>query len=153
MRWEEGRVNFKRLVNKNAIQLKIRDPLGNFVRKALTISPRPPVILAKNLNYPIPWIFHPCASMNSFLMSNKQITDEDHWRNCETEELLVGIKNFRLAEADSTDEEEEDESKWGAAFVPTKSATSAVGIVDNAGRGKSKKSCKWRFVRRRWRCI
>ncbi len=36
--------NFKTLVNKNAIKPEIG-------------------ILAKNIRYPLPWIFNPCASM------------------------------------------------------------------------------------------
>jgi hypothetical protein len=51
--------NFKTIVNKNAITLEIGEPPTQFFLKALT----PQGILAKNIRYPLPWIFNPCASM------------------------------------------------------------------------------------------
>jgi hypothetical protein len=52
--------NFKILVNKNAIKPQIGGPPRQFFLKALT----PLGILAKNIRYPLPWIFNPCASMS-----------------------------------------------------------------------------------------
>jgi hypothetical protein len=51
--------NFIRLVNKNAIKPKIGRPTWQFFLKALP-SPRD---FGKNLTYPPPWIFNPCAFM------------------------------------------------------------------------------------------
>jgi hypothetical protein len=48
--------NFKRLFNKNAIKPKIGGPLAFFPE-----SLDPPRDVAKNLSYPLPWIFNPCA--------------------------------------------------------------------------------------------
>jgi hypothetical protein len=46
--------NFKTLVNKNAIKPEIFPE---------SLDHPPLVILAKNIRYPFPWIFNPCASM------------------------------------------------------------------------------------------
>jgi hypothetical protein len=49
----------KHLNNKNATMPEIRGPPWQFFLKALT----PLGILSKNIRYPLPWIFNPCASM------------------------------------------------------------------------------------------
>ena len=53
---------FEKLVNKNAIKRKIGGP-------PLAIFPEtldPPRNFGKNIPYPLPWIFNPCASMFVF---------------------------------------------------------------------------------------
>jgi hypothetical protein len=63
VRVEEGyNIGPKKLANKNVIKPKIWNPHGNFVLKALTLSP-PPRDFGKNLSFPLPWIFNPCASI------------------------------------------------------------------------------------------
>jgi hypothetical protein len=53
--------NFKTLVNKNAIKPEIGGPPQAICPETLD----PLGILAKNIRYPLPWIFNPCASMAS----------------------------------------------------------------------------------------
>ncbi len=50
---------FEKLVNKNAIKRKIGGPPWQFLLNPLT----PPRNFGKNIPYPLPWIFNPCASM------------------------------------------------------------------------------------------
>jgi hypothetical protein len=52
---------FEKLVKENAIKRKIGvPPLAIFPE---TLDP-PPRNFGKNIPYPLPWIFNPCASMN-----------------------------------------------------------------------------------------
>jgi hypothetical protein len=48
-------------------------PPRQFFLKALT----PLEILAKNMRYPFPWIFNPCASMN---MCHLCVCESEKWR-------------------------------------------------------------------------
>jgi hypothetical protein len=50
---------FKKLVNKNAIKPKIGGPPQAIFPESLD----PPRNFGKNIRYPLPWIFNPCASM------------------------------------------------------------------------------------------
>ncbi len=59
MKQHPPRQIFEKLVNKNAIKRKIGGP-------PLAIFPEtldPPRNFGKNIPYPLPWIFNPCASM------------------------------------------------------------------------------------------
>jgi hypothetical protein len=57
--------NFKTLVNKIAIKPEIGEPPGSFSWKPF---PPPPRDFGKNLSYPLPWIFNPCASMKQIVI-------------------------------------------------------------------------------------
>ena len=61
MKQHPPRQIFEKLVNKNAIKCKIGGPPWQFFLKPLT----PPRNFDKNIPYPLPWIFNPCASMIS----------------------------------------------------------------------------------------
>jgi hypothetical protein len=59
MKQHPPRQIFEKLVNENAIKRKIGGP-------PLAIFPEtldPPRNFGKNIPYPLPWIFNPCASM------------------------------------------------------------------------------------------
>jgi hypothetical protein len=59
---------FEELVNKNAIKRKIGGPsLGIFPE---TLDP--PRNFGKNIPYPLPWIFNPCASMTDIKRQTKR---------------------------------------------------------------------------------
>jgi hypothetical protein len=61
MKQHPPRQIFEKLVNKNAIKRKIGGPpLAIFPE---TLDPPPPRNFGKNIPYPLPWIFNPCASM------------------------------------------------------------------------------------------
>jgi hypothetical protein len=64
VRWGRGNIvppqaNSKTLVDKNALKHEIGGPPLEIFPESLN----PPGILAKNIRYPLPWIFNPCASM------------------------------------------------------------------------------------------
>jgi hypothetical protein len=62
MKQHPPRQIFEKLVNKNAIKRKIGvPPLAIFPE---TLAP-PPRNFGRNIPYPLPWIFNPCASMVS----------------------------------------------------------------------------------------
>jgi hypothetical protein len=66
MKQHPPRQIFEKLVNKNAIKRKIGGPpLAIFPE---TLDP-PPRNFGKNIPYPLPWIFNPCASMEPILIS------------------------------------------------------------------------------------
>jgi hypothetical protein len=50
---------FEKLVNKNAIKPKIGGPPQAIFPESLD----PPRNFGKNIPYPLPWIFNPCASI------------------------------------------------------------------------------------------
>jgi hypothetical protein len=52
-------------VNKNAIKI-IKSEIGGTPQVIFPESLDPLGILAKNIRYPLPWIFNPCASMILF---------------------------------------------------------------------------------------
>jgi hypothetical protein len=66
---------FEKLVNKNAIKVKpkIAGPPRQFFLKPLT----PPRNFGKNIPYPLPWIFNPCASMDMWFSVPKLRGVED----------------------------------------------------------------------------
>jgi hypothetical protein len=56
--------NFKTLVNNNAIKPEIGGPPQAIFPESLD-PPAPLGILAKNIRYPLPWVFNLCASMST----------------------------------------------------------------------------------------
>jgi hypothetical protein len=51
---------FEKIRNKNAIKAKIGGPPQEIFPESLDPPPRN---FGKNIRYPLPWIFNPCASM------------------------------------------------------------------------------------------
>jgi hypothetical protein len=87
-----GRVNiippsgkFQNTFNKNAIKPKIGGPTQAIFPGSLD----PLGILAKNIRYPLPWIFNPCASMprlqqkprRRFSITFSRFKTFHYWRN------------------------------------------------------------------------
>jgi hypothetical protein len=61
MKQHPPRQIFEKLVNKNAIKPKIGGPPQAIFPESLD----PPRNFGKNIPYPLPWIFNPCASMTT----------------------------------------------------------------------------------------
>jgi hypothetical protein len=70
MKQHPPRQIFEKLVNKNAIKPKIGGPPQAIFPESLDPPPRN---FGKNIPYPLPWIFNPCASMVSSRRSSRKL--------------------------------------------------------------------------------
>jgi len=103
------------------------------------------------------WILGDCEDVGSnvgfaYIDADVQCPhpEEERWKSTVTGAYLEGIKNYS---ADRCKSNEDGTAVCGASSVPPLEASATVGVGVTVKEGQFVQSCKWRFIRRQWRCV